>query len=49
MLERVATCAEVDEVIIATTTDPRDDVIAAFAQSVGCKLYRGSEDDVLDR
>jgi spore coat polysaccharide biosynthesis protein SpsF len=49
MLERVATCAEVDEVIIATTTDTRDDVIAAFAQSVGCKLYRGSEDDVLDR
>lgn len=49
MLERVATCAELDEIIIATTTDSRDDVIAAFAQSMNCKLYRGSEDDVLDR
>ncbi len=49
MLDRVATCIEVDEIIIATTTDPRDDVIATFAQNVDCKLYRGSEDDVLDR
>jgi spore coat polysaccharide biosynthesis protein SpsF (cytidylyltransferase family) len=49
MLERVATCVEVDEIIVATTNDSRDDVIATFAQSVGCKVYRGSEDDVLDR
>lgn len=49
MLDRVATCTEVDEVILATTTDARDDVIAQFAQSVGCRVYRGSEEDVLDR
>jgi spore coat polysaccharide biosynthesis protein SpsF len=49
MLDRVATCAEVSEVIIATTTNVRDDVIAGFAESEGCKVYRGSEDDVLDR
>ena len=49
MHDRVSICPEVNEVIIATTNDQRDDVIAAFAQSVGCKLYRGSEEDVLDR
>ena len=49
MLARVATCAEVDEIIVATTTDERDDVIARFVQTVGCRVYRGSEDDVLDR
>ena len=49
MLDRVATCTELDEVIIATTTDPRDDLISDFAQSVGCRLYRGNEKDVLDR
>ena len=49
MLDRVATCTEVDEVIVATTTDARDDVISDFAQSFGCRVYRGSEDDVLDR
>ena len=49
MLDRVATCPVVDDVILATTTDERDDVIADFAQSVGCRVYRGSEGDVLDR
>jgi spore coat polysaccharide biosynthesis protein SpsF (cytidylyltransferase family) len=49
MLERVLTCPEINDVILATTIDPRDDIIADFAQSVGCNLYRGSEDDVLDR
>ena len=49
MLDRIATCTEVDEVIVATTTDVRDDVIAEFSESVGCRVYRGSEDDVLDR
>jgi spore coat polysaccharide biosynthesis protein SpsF (cytidylyltransferase family) len=49
MLDRVATCPELDEVIVATTTDGCDDVIADFVQSVGFQVYRGSEEDVLDR
>ena len=49
MLGRVAKCSEIDDIIVATTTDPRDNNIVHFAQSIGCKTYRGSEDDVLDR
>jgi spore coat polysaccharide biosynthesis protein SpsF (cytidylyltransferase family) len=49
MIERIAACAEVDEIVIATTTDARDDVIAQYVQSLGRSVYRGSEEDVLDR
>ena len=49
MLDRIATCKEVDEIIVATTTNERDEVIAKFAESLGYRVFRGSEDDVLDR
>ena len=49
MLDRVSICPEVNDIIVATTTDPRDDVIARFAEAEGYKVYRGSEEDVLDR
>jgi spore coat polysaccharide biosynthesis protein SpsF len=37
------------EIIIATTTNPEDDVIEEFAKSNNIKLFRGSSNDVLDR
>jgi len=39
----------VDEVIIATTTEPRDDVIEAWCDKNDVLVYRGPEDDVLAR
>ncbi len=39
----------IDEVRIATTTNSRDEVIVSEAERIGVKVYRGSEDDVLDR
>jgi glutamate-1-semialdehyde 2,1-aminomutase/spore coat polysaccharide biosynthesis protein SpsF len=48
-IERVRAARRVEEVIIATTTEPRDDAIADFARSQNLKCYRGSETDVLDR
>ncbi len=39
----------VDEVWIATSTDPRDDVIAAWCKEHDVNCFRGSEDDVLAR
>lgn len=37
------------EVIVATTTDPVDDVIVELCQARGWPYFRGSEADVLDR
>ena len=37
------------EIIIATTTNPEDDVIEKFAISNNIKLFRGDSDNVLDR
>lgn len=39
----------VDELVIATTAAPRDDVIAALAEAEGVRICRGSEHDVLGR
>jgi len=46
---RVQACPAIDEVIVATTIDPRDDVIVEACEARGWRWSRGSEDDVLDR
>ena len=38
-----------DEVVIATTTESRDEAIVELCSSRGWAHFRGSEDDVLDR
>src|SRR5678809_419235 len=43
-------CANlIDDVVIATTTDPRDDVIKQWCDDHLVSCFRGSEDDVLSR
>ena len=49
MIERVRRSRHVREVIIATTTNPQDDVLAEFGNAMGVGVYRGSEFDVLSR
>ena len=39
----------IDEVIVATTTDPSDDPIESYCLSVGFPCFRGDPYDVLDR
>jgi spore coat polysaccharide biosynthesis protein SpsF len=39
----------VDQVVVATTTDPDDDPVAAYCARQGFLCYRGSQHDVLDR
>ncbi len=46
---RVDRASTVDEVVVATTTDPGDDPLAALAERTGRPVVRGSVDDVLDR
>jgi spore coat polysaccharide biosynthesis protein SpsF len=49
VIERTQRAHSLDSVTAATTTDPADDPVAAFAASIGIPCTRGSLHDVLDR
>ncbi|MDX9993034.1 MAG: glycosyltransferase family protein [Anaerolineales bacterium] len=49
VIERTQLTRSLDSVVVATTTHPADDPLAAFAASVGIACTRGSLHDVLDR
>jgi spore coat polysaccharide biosynthesis protein SpsF len=49
LIERLRRSAYLDDIVIATTTNPADDAIVSFAEGVGCKVWRGSEENVLER
>jgi len=49
VVERVRTAKLLDDVIVATTSDPIDDAMAVFLTGRGVKVFRGSPLDVLDR
>jgi len=49
MIDRVRKSKKVDEVIVATTEDTKDDPIAMLCKKNNIGFYRGSENDVLDR
>ena len=48
-VERLQRSRLLDTVIVATTTNPSDDVIETFCDERGIDCYRGSEEDVLER
>lgn len=39
----------IDQVVVATTINLEDDAVAAFCAEAGFALFRGSQDDVLER
>jgi spore coat polysaccharide biosynthesis protein SpsF len=49
MIKRCRAMNTADEVVIATSDKPSDDVIEACARNMGVAVYRGSEQDVLSR
>lgn len=49
VVERAHACLYVDEVVLATTTEPADDVLVDWAAETGVAFFRGSEEDVLGR
>jgi spore coat polysaccharide biosynthesis protein SpsF len=49
VVERVSAARLVDQVVIATTTDPSDDVLYDFCVERGWSVVRGSMEDVLAR
>lgn len=49
MIERVKRASLLDEIVVATTTNPKDDAIVKLCQRLHVAYYRGSEEDVLKR
>lgn len=49
VIRRVRRATEVDEVIVATSTETADDIIAWFGEQAGVDVFRGDEQNVLDR
>lgn len=49
LIERLSRAKCVDQIVVATTINPTDDVTEALARKLGVGCFRGSEDDVLDR
>jgi len=48
-IERLKEIKQVDEIIIATTTNKEDDIVADFAKEAQVTCFRGSEHNVLER
>jgi spore coat polysaccharide biosynthesis protein SpsF len=48
-VSRLSRAQMLDDVVVATTVEPADDVIADLCQERGWSYLRGSEEDVLDR
>jgi spore coat polysaccharide biosynthesis protein SpsF len=49
MVKRLAFVADIDAIVIATTVNAIDDPVATLAGHLGVGLWRGSEEDVLQR
>jgi spore coat polysaccharide biosynthesis protein SpsF len=48
-IARMRHCVVLDELMLATSIDSGDDILAAFAEAMDLPVFRGPEDDVLGR
>jgi spore coat polysaccharide biosynthesis protein SpsF len=48
-VERLRRAGRIDRLVVATSTDASDDPLAAYCESLGLTVFRGSLDDVLGR
>jgi len=49
VVQRVIKSKKIDHVVLATTTNEDDDALVDFVKNCGVEVFRGSENDVLDR
>jgi spore coat polysaccharide biosynthesis protein SpsF len=48
-VERLRRAGRIDKLMVATSTDPSDDPLAVYCESLGLAVFRGSLTDVLSR
>ena len=46
-IERVQRAGTIDQLVVATSTDPDDDILASTVEDAGVTVRRGPLDDVL--
>lgn len=49
VVDRVSKALLIDGLVVATTTKPEDDILEKFCRKNNISIFRGSEEDVLDR
>lgn len=49
VINRVKLIKNIDEIIIATTTNKNDDLLVKYLEELNIKYFRGAEQDVLER
>lgn len=49
LLKRLSKALRIDQIVLATSADRRNDSLAQYVRELGYAVYRGSENDVLDR
>ena len=49
VLRRLVRARRVEQVVLATSFDPRDDILARHAERIGFDCFRGSENDLVER
>ncbi len=49
MIDRVSRCQRIDKLLLATSDSQANDELCDYVSGLGLHVFRGSEDDVLDR
>jgi spore coat polysaccharide biosynthesis protein SpsF len=49
LVDRLKAVESIDVIVLATTTNHTDDVMADYASSIGIEVFRGDENDVMGR
>ncbi len=49
MIDRIKLAKNIDEVIICTSENPQDDILEQIAKEENIKIFRGHEEDVIQR
>ena len=49
LFSRLSRAKSIDQIVLATSTNPNNDALSEHMANLGYIVYRGSEDDVLDR